>query len=50
MSNRWEYLTFSRDELGLIELEACLNRHGEMGWELVSIRWGEVVMKRPVRR
>lgn len=46
--HHWEYMTINRDSLTTaVELEACLNRHGEMGWELVSIDRGVVVMKRP---
>lgn len=54
----WEYLVFDRSNLAgkigvhssagedAVALEACLNRHGEIGWELVSIEGSLAVMKR----
>ncbi|MET0551109.1 MAG: DUF4177 domain-containing protein [Xanthomonas sp.] len=42
MSKRWEYLTLEPKTtlmlgLKLDELQADLNRHGKLGWELVSV-------------
>ncbi|MCW0412874.1 DUF4177 domain-containing protein [Xanthomonas sacchari] len=42
MSKRWEYLTIEAKTtlmlgLKLDELQADLNKHGKLGWELVNV-------------
>lgn len=42
MSKRWEYLTVEAKTnlmlgLKLDELQADLNKHGKLGWELVNV-------------
>lgn len=40
MAKHWEYLVLSFGEMSDPQIEAMLGRHGEMGWELVAVTYG----------